>query len=368
MNALNRRRALTSAVVGGAAAAGLAACAGDGPEAAEEEPARSPESGAFSVPNEFDTLWEVFVGRYDPDAPVPPLSYSFMKYLPDEATDLLAQVVGRSPREYDSPESVEATAGQLEDLVAVYESHGVKVHRPRRLDEAENEFVVTGSHQVFARDPMFVVDDLLVEGAMMMPSRRKEIFAYRETLFELTASSKGARWVAAPHPVPTAPDPEVAESPGPFLEGGDVFVLDDGVLAGHSGLASNTAGIDWLRRELGGKPVHEVRVEHKWLHLDCVLAVVRPGLAVCHREGLPDGLPDLIADWEVVDATEEEAHAMGCNSMCLAPNKVIVPDEHGRLIDELVKRDVEVVGDFRFDEVSHAGGGVRCATQPLKRG
>ena len=58
-----------------------------------------------------------------------------------------------------------------------------------------------------------------------------------------------------PEPVPVKPTP-TSDGPGPFLEGGDIFVLGKDVLVGNSGLASDKAGIDFV----GVNPDEELRI------------------------------------------------------------------------------------------------------------
>ena len=54
------------------------------------------------------------------------------------------------------------------------------------------------------------------------------------------------------------------------------------------------------------------------MHLDCMFAVVREGLCMCFMQGLKEGqLPKPIKDWEIIEATAEEAHSLGCNTLCL---------------------------------------------------
>lgn len=358
----NRRSLLTAAMVGTAADGTVAWAASVGTGAAEP----ATESGVW-MPNEFDRLREVFVGADDYDAPMPASSYSVLQYMGAEFADDMDRNAGKTLREAHPPEVLELFEKEIESLVAVYESQGVTVRRPRSLTTAENEFVQPGGLPIYARDPALAIRDTVIDGAVMMPFRRKEVFSFRDDFNELTDADPAVRYLAMPQPIPTELDRDVTEEPGPFLEGGDVFVLDDHVLAGHSGLASSKAGVDWLRRHFEGLRFHQVRLQHHWLHLDCVLAVVRPGLAICHREGFLDGLPEPIADWEIIEATADEAHAMGCNTVCVAPNQVVIPNEHTRLIEELVERDVEIVGDFSFEGISR-GGGVRCATMPIRRG
>ncbi|MFE0027742.1 arginine deiminase family protein [Amycolatopsis sp. NPDC059021] len=323
----------------------------------------------LEVPDEFSPLREVFVGIFDPDAPIAPVSYSLRKYLSAEAVELTQENVGRSFRDIDPPERIAATRKQLDDLADLYRAHGVVVHRPRKLTALETEFVVPGGDPMFARDPLVVIGHRVIETSLMMPARRKEIFAYRDILRERIAEDPAAAYFAIPGPAPSTFDPAGPEGTGPFLEGGDVFVLGTDILVGNSGLASNRDGIEWLTHLLRphGYRVHEVRLTDQWLHLDCVLAVVRPGLALCHRPAFPGGLPGLLAGWEIIDATEDEAHAMGCNTVCLAPNKVVIPRRHDRLIGRLAEHGAEVVTGFDFDLISEFGGGVRCATLPLSR-
>ena len=98
------------------------------------------------------------------------------------------------------------------------------------------------------------------------------------------------------HPL-TKPSTPESDGPGPFLEGGDdlsSWTMTSWIWQ-TPGLASNQAGIDWLRRYLGpqGYQVQEVPSRTYWLHLDCVLAIVRPGLAMAAKSAFKNGLPSL---------------------------------------------------------------------------
>jgi N-dimethylarginine dimethylaminohydrolase len=110
-----------------------------------------------------------------------------------------------------------------------------------------------------------------------------------------------------------------------------------------------------------------VALTKNWLHLDCIFAVVRRGPCICDTSGLKNGLPSILADWEVIPATPEEAHALGCDTMCLDENVVLMAQEHTRLITELERRQATVVTGFRMDIASQWGGGIRCASHPLHR-
>jgi N-dimethylarginine dimethylaminohydrolase len=83
--------------------------------------------------------------------------------------------------------------------------------------------------------------------------------------------------------------------------------------------------------------------------------------------GLKDGrLPPPIKDWEVIEATAEEAHTLGCNTVCLEPGVVLIGAEHRRLVTEIERRGASAV-PVPFDKPSEIGGGIRCSTHPLLR-
>jgi N-dimethylarginine dimethylaminohydrolase len=325
---------------------------------------------SIGVHNEWGKLREVIVGVLPDDVIVPTPTHMAYAYL-DRATLALLEKHQGKPLKELAPELVEGTARQLDGLARAYEKAGVKVHRARPLTADELRFgaeLALGGAPVYVRDPILVVGHHLIELAVKTPYRRREIFGIRELLERRVAEDPRARYYAMPPPRPVQPT-RASDGPGPFLEGGDIFVLDKDILVGNSGLASDRAGIDWLQRALDpeGFTVHEVALTGEWLHLDCIFAVIRPGLAVCHLGGLARGLPPLLKDWEIIPATSAEAHHMGCNTVCLQPNTPLVAEEHTRLIQELEQRQVNVVSGFRMDVVSQWGGGIRCASHPLRR-
>ncbi len=86
---------------------------------------------------------------------------------------------------------------------------------------------------------------------------------------------------------------------------------------------------------------------------------------MCFMQGLTRGqLPKPIQDWEIIEATAEEAHSLGCNTICL--ELVVIGAEHQRLIGEIEKRRVRTIR-VPFDQPSKLGGGIRCSKHPLLR-
>ena len=121
---------------------------------------------------------------------------------------------------------------------------------------------------------------------------------------------------------PAVPSPEEdggGWGPGPFIEGGDVFLLGRDIYVGVSGNATNPAGVRWLQQYLGdGYRVHPIRLTETFLHLDCCLATLRPGLAIVCRDAFVDGLPDFLDGWTLLDVSLEDAtERLACNGLVM---------------------------------------------------
>ncbi|MGW4340570.1 dimethylarginine dimethylaminohydrolase family protein [Rhodococcus koreensis] len=324
----------------------------------------------IGVSNEWGKLGEVIVGVLPEDALVPAPTHFCYEYLAPATLELLQQRQGQLLKDV-APEAFDGTTRQLDGLVKAYEDAGVQVHRGRPWTPEEQQYLAylaPGGFPVFVRDPILVIGKHVIELAVKTPFRRRDVFSVRDVLQRRVTEDPHAHYVSMPPPSPVTPTRR-SDGPGPFLEGGDIFVMGDDVLVGNSGLASDQAGIAWLQRYLGpeGYRVHEVALTTNWLHLDCILAVVRRGLCICDTSGLARGLPAILKEWEVIPATPEEAHALGCNTMCLEENVVLMAQEHTRLIGELERRQATVVSGFRMDIASQWGGGIRCASHPLSR-
>jgi len=284
--------------------------------------------------------------------------------------DMLAGQAG-VPARVAFPERTKDAIVQTEVLVRLLEDHGVIVHRPR-LTESEIAVEPIGASAQFARDPQVVIGKHVTETNLRMTFRNKEHLGYEQLFRERLSHDPQARHVRMPDTTSILPgktDADFLADPRPFLEGGDTFVMGKDILVGFSSLGSSPAGVEWLQRYLApeGYRVHLVPLTAEWLHLDCIFAVIREGLCMCSLQGLREQrLPAPIQDWEVIEATAEEAHALGCNTLCLEPGMVIIGAEHRRLISEIEKRGAGVL-PVPFDAPSEVGGGIRCSTHPLLR-
>lgn len=247
------------------------------------------------------------------------------------------------------------------------EKHGVEVLTVRKLTIAEKEMSPKdGYSNFFTRDPFFVIGNTVVEGAMRFLHRRHEVWPLRD-LFLREVYPADCMYVAAPYPE-IADERDLTLGNGPFIEGGDVLVLDKHVFVGNSGLASNELGFRWLSKLLTplGYTVQSVRLHPEILHLDCALGLVRKGLMVLCEEALLDGVPVVLKDWKSISVTLDEAKNLATNGLPVS-EEVYITDPAFRHIGEQIEQEgiqVEYV-DFRISR--SFGGAFRCSTQPLLR-
>jgi N-dimethylarginine dimethylaminohydrolase len=230
----------------------------------------------------------------------------------------------------------------------------------RYLDELQ------GGHMLlYPADPTYVLGKHVIETCIRRPFRRKETWATRDVLMPLIDADPDVYHVAVPRA-----EPGVAgdEGPGPFLEGGDIIMVGSDVLCGNTDLTSNRAGSEWLRRYL--EPfdyhVHPVEVTGSWLHLLGVLCLVREGLAMAHLPPLGGKLPAPIADWDLIELTEEEARSLATVGINLDQQRHVIDHRLTRVIEELDRRGVQPI-PIEVDHLVEWGGAVRCLTLPIAR-
>jgi N-dimethylarginine dimethylaminohydrolase len=254
-------------------------------------------------------------------------------------------------------DQMERAADALAERVA---REGVTVYRPERLRGASRTFLAPEGQglQLFPRDAMIVVGEHVIDASLRLCCRQRERYGLRSHLQSLSA--RGARWSSVPLGSPDAVD-------GPFLEGGDTVLNGTEVYVGMSGCASDMMGIDWLQALLGPRyRVIPVALRSNVLHLDCALALIRPGLLLWCPEKLIDGLPMSLRSWEAITLSASEASGFATHGLILEAGHMILDDGNVRVIGELRKRGIEVIA-LPFTGPIGASGGIRSAHQPLWR-
>jgi glycine amidinotransferase len=239
--------------------------------------------------------------------------------------------------------------------------------RPRLLTSWEKEAGgPAGYVNAYVRDPWFTIGNFVIEGSLRFPNRRREVLASRP-LLRAEVMDADCTYVAVPIPAVTPLEAEDEDS-GPFLEGGDVLVLGRHVFVGSSGRASNAAGARWLAKLLQpeGYTVEVVALQPHFLHLDCVLGLLREGLMVIDDDALINGVPPRLANWDRITVSESEAMTLGTNGLPVSSDTYVADPAFKRIGDEIERHGISVVYvDF---EISRGfGGAFRCSTQPLLR-
>ncbi|MFN8161749.1 MAG: hypothetical protein U0R52_11985 [Solirubrobacterales bacterium] len=318
--------------------------------------------------SDFGRLRVVMVGRTD-DLAYPAWSRN-IRYLSGEVADLLSSAKGNSVNLLENaPQWWEAITEDIERIVKAFADRGIEVVRPRKFLPEEMRYLdhLQGGHSLlYPADPTYVLGKHVIETSFRRPFRRKETWATRDVLMPGIAADPKVRHVACPR---ARPHPAGDEGPGPFLEGGDLIILDEeNVLCGTTELTSNRAGRDWLARYLEpfGIRVHPVDVQGTWLHLLGVMCVLRKGLAMAHMPALGGRLPDPIADWEVIELTEQETLDLASVGMNVDERTHFIDRRFERVIGELENRGMEPV-PLEIEHLSSMGGAVRCVSLPIAR-
>lgn len=313
----------------------------------------------FGVHHEWGKLREVVIG-ISPAEDFVIFHEESQRWLLPEGEKVSRAHKGRRLIDVD-PEWAHRIERQVEALAALVAREGVTVHRPQRLEGVERTFLAPNGEgaQLFARDGMIVVGEHVIETSLRLICRQRERYGLRPIIQQMV-QQRGARWSSVPLGSPGCVD-------GPFLEGGDTLLNGREIYVGISGCASDLAGVDWLQALLGDKyRVLAVAMKSNVLHLDCAVALIKPGLLIYCPEKLIDGLPMSLRSWDKVTVSVDEANRLATNALVLEEGRVIIDADNARVIDELRKRRIDVI-PLPFDGPIATGGGLRCAHHPLVR-
>jgi N-dimethylarginine dimethylaminohydrolase len=314
---------------------------------------------AFGAHHEWGALREVVIG-ISPAEDFVVFHEESQRWLTPAAAEFSRRHSGRRLVEVDV-DLAKRIERQVDALAGLVAREGVTVHRPERLQGEERRFMAANGEgaQLFARDGMIVVGDRAIDASLRLRCRQRERFGLRPVIQRMVAE-RGARWSSVPFGSPAAVD-------GPFLEGGDVLLNGRQIYVGMSGCASDMAGIDWLQALLGSAyRVVPVALRSNVLHLDCALALIRPGLLVWCPHKLIDGLPTALRDWDRIEVSVEEATLLATNGLILEEGRIIIDADNARVIGELKRRGVDAI-PIPFDGPISLGGGLRSAHHPLLR-
>lgn len=286
--------------------------------------------------------------------------------LPPDQHAYLRRLAGHDLAAVD-PERQAAWEHERDNLRVALEGLGVEVLRPRLLTSWEKEAAGSAGYMnAYVRDPWFTVGKFVIEGSLRFPHRRREVLPSR-TVLRSEVMDAECTYVAVPTPE-VAPLDANDTATGPFLEGGDVLVLGRHVFVGSSGRASNEAGACWLAKllEPDGYTVELVSLQAHFLHLDCVVGLLREGLMVVYEGAFLNGVPSRLTDWDRITVSESEAMNLGTNGLPVSSDQYVADPAFQRIGDEVARHGISIeYVDFAISR--GFGGSFRCSTQPLLR-
>lgn len=330
-----------------------------------------------------------------------------------------------------APEVVERLADLDAARVAAALVEGLEQPHPEITGSIDSLFLMPPvPNYFFQRDPVIPVGDRLVRGSMATPARLREplvsgaVFEHHPRF----ARPDGIFWF---HEFRAAWGKNVSYARmRPHIEGGDVLVLRDDLLAiGYSERTEETT-IERLSEALkkAGSAVKHIIVmaiphERSFMHLDTLFTQVSEGECLCYAPMVLAGGAEE-ADVYSVDLTHDEITwtpekdflfalkkrgldlepiscggtdpideqreqwTDGANAFAVAPGVIICYDRNERTADELDRHGYEIVRDedlllgrreidprggkkyaiqLSTTELARARGGPRCMTMPLVR-
>lgn len=324
-----------------------------------------------SVYDEFGELEEVIIGsplaeedRIFEWIPGMEEEFSWMKL---ETLKFIKENDGKTWKEA-SPDLFAKINRQVDNYAEIMEKHNVKVHRIDRLIYEDRKYINPGIEQIWPRDVWCTAGSTVVISALRLPWKRKQYLAGSSFYVPLMAAGK-CKYIQAPQPSTEVLSPlcrkQAAEKYSILFDGGD-FVLNGEEIYLGQGHGSNALGAKFCESVFDEFDIYPVKLSDDALHLDCAIALVRPGLGIICREWVKSELPPGLNFYKWIEATPKEAAWLGVNGIAINPDTYVVDSRHKRLIGELKKHGVNVV-DIPYDGPSTLGGSLRCSSQPINR-
>jgi N-dimethylarginine dimethylaminohydrolase len=335
------------------------------------------------VDYEYGDLKEVIVGvplMIYPDLKVADWAQEALKVLPKSEQEKFIERSGKTSKEIGKYDVMEK---ENQELIKIFQKHGIKVWRPEvltreRLATNLGEEVIRycGVTFQYSRDPIAVIGDNVIELNLATPIRIADILAYRQMFMDRVLGSN-AKWFAMPRLDYSKMfvGGSYNKNTFPLLEGGDIHVLGKKILVGtslNSTVGSSELGHLWLKSilERQGYDVERVPIGGEFLHLDVVLSVVQPGLAIVCRDAFFNEIPSYFDDWKLIEVSKDEAQLLATNGMPIDTKHYILPYNESydgkRVQNELEAEGITVYRIF-FGNHTEDGGAIRCSTHPLLR-
>jgi N-dimethylarginine dimethylaminohydrolase len=153
---------------------------------------------------------------------------------------------------------------------------------------------------------------------------------------------------------------------GDQIEGGDVIIDRDTIYVGLSNRTNQNA-VEHLQGLLPQFDVKAIPFKAEYLHLDCVLNVVSPDVALIYRPALTEEDIKLFGSrYELIDVTEEEQFTLGTNVLCIGNKRILSLPVNKDVNEQLRNKGFDVL-EVDITEIIKSGGSFRCCTLPILR-
>lgn len=289
--------------------------------------------------------------------------FSWMK--PD-TFEFLKNNAGKTWKEAN-PDLYNKIEDQVGYYVDVLEKNGVTVYQSERLVHGDRDYINSGIEQVWPRDVYCTAGSTVIIASLRMPWKRKQQFGLQKFYVQKMLDNE-CKYISAPQASTEILSPRSHQVEGHtiLLDGGDFMPNGNEAYLGI-GHGSNYAGAKFAQDVLGDDyKVYPLELSSAALHLDCTIALPRPGLGIICRPWLVSDLPEALKDFNWIEATEQEACWLGVNGLPLNPETYLIDSAHERIIKELQAHGQEVI-EIPYDGPSYLGGSLRCSSQPLVR-
>jgi len=322
------------------------------------------KDSAVYVEHEWDTLENVVLGSPNMLS-VPQIHKSVTGYGYIINNEAIMKTAAGKPIQLVNPYKYGKIVEESDNISKTLKEKEIKISRlnPEVLDVAELQYmkyVQQGHNFLFPKDAVIVIGNSVIECAQRVPMRDKERFIVRKIFKPYIKEDPSIRYIAVPIPSPTF------NEKGLYLEGSDVLVDGSNIYVGHSGRGTSSAGIMWLQAVLGHKyKVYTIDI-NGFIHLNSVLALIRPGLAVRVPSAITSDMPKPLHNWEFIDISPEDAKNYAASILIVGPNKVYVDERFESLIEQLRAKNVDVTS-VPFEEISEFGSGLGSFYSPIRR-
>lgn len=248
---------------------------------------------------------------------------------------------------------IEETEEDLESLCDILRQAGVEVFRPARIDYQH----LDGFSGYCPRDRLLIADDVIVDVAMLYPSRNKEIFGL-EILMQ--------------HHFRHATMPN---HQGLICDAANICRLGDSWLFLES-RSGNRAAAEWLAQRFPDIKIHVCNF-YAGVHIDSTVVPLREGVVMLNASRVKeDTVPEPLQNWDKIwihDCVAQDFYQypyaskwIGLNAFSIDPNTVIVDAAQTGIITELERRHFTVI-PHTLRHSRTLGGGHHCVTLDLWR-